>query len=314
MSAADSILFRKRNDFGPAIPLELSPRSSGSSDHREEGIGPIGEHRSVVMGDIEDAAAKDDLRQFLNENNRNTKRHSASPQTIPANARFALNGHLTKVSKYNDIASEAAPLPPATGSMRGRKSSSPPINNIGAKEHFTPELLNSIFRLEDGRIIWRARSRETHPGWTDRRIASWNASFANRETRLRANPEGYLSVMLRRHRIAAHRLAWVLTHGSWPSGVIDRINRDPADNRICNLRDVTQRENSLNRAVVAQRNEARSSLIGVHRARDRWIARLRVGGTRITLGVFGTPQEAVAARIGALKAIASAPTISRKEE
>ena len=44
----------------------------------------------------------------------------------------------------------------------------------------------------------------------------------------------------------AHRVAWAMVHGVDPSGVIDHINQDIKDNRIANLRDVSQSENARN--------------------------------------------------------------------
>jgi hypothetical protein len=50
-------------------------------------------------------------------------------------------------------------------------------------------------------------------------------------------------------RTSAHRMAWLLYHGKLPVHGIDHINGDPGDNRLCNLRDVTQSVNMLNRHV-----------------------------------------------------------------
>lgn len=42
-------------------------------------------------------------------------------------------------------------------------------------------------------------------------------------------------------------IAWLISSGSWPEHTIDHINRDPGDDRLCNLRCVTQSENNFNR-------------------------------------------------------------------
>ena len=56
---------------------------------------------------------------------------------------------------------------------------------------------------------------------------------------------GYIRFQLGGHRLYAHRVAWYLTYGFWPSE-IDHINRDKTDNRLVNLREATASTNSFN--------------------------------------------------------------------
>lgn len=60
-------------------------------------------------------------------------------------------------------------------------------------------------------------------------------------------PDGYMAIGVNRQYIKSHRLAWILHFKEEPPALIDHINRDRADNRISNLRAVTNRENNLNR-------------------------------------------------------------------
>lgn len=73
-----------------------------------------------------------------------------------------------------------------------------------------------------------------------------------------------------------HRLAYTAFYGSIPAGMlVDHINRDPADNRLCNLRLATRSQNNRNRGPG--RRDTISRFKGVSRSPDRprWIAHLR---------------------------------------
>lgn len=63
------------------------------------------------------------------------------------------------------------------------------------------------------------------------------------------NGRGYVTLQVCGRKMLAHRIAWALFHGEWPKGVIDHINGDTADNRIQNLRDVSERINQRNRCT-----------------------------------------------------------------
>ena len=100
-----------------------------------------------------------------------------------------------------------------------------------------------------------------------------------------------------RHK--APRLAWLLTHGRWPEGVIDHINGDPSDDRAENLRDVTFKTNSQNQRRAQLSNKS-SGLLGValHHS-GKWQARLVVAGKNLYLGSFPTPEAAHEAYLAA---------------
>ncbi len=96
---------------------------------------------------------------------------------------------------------------------------------------------------------------------------------------------GYLIAMADGVRIKVHRIVWLMHYGSWPTKAIDHVNGDRSDNRIENLRDVDQLENSRNQQ---RRSTNSSGVTGVfwnyiHR---KWQASISVEGKKIFLGRF----------------------------
>ena len=106
---------------------------------------------------------------------------------------------------------------------------------------------------------------------------------------------GYLRLRLQSRLYQAHRLAWFYMCGEWPKLNIDHINRNPSDNRLVNLRDVTQKQNLQN---AGKRSDNTSGHPGVswYKQRSKWRARIKHNQKNIHLGYFSTLEEAIAAR------------------
>lgn len=101
---------------------------------------------------------------------------------------------------------------------------------------------------------------------------------------------GYILVMYKSKFYKAHRLAWLLTHGSWPKEMIDHIDGDPSNNKLNNLRDVSNHVNQCNRHKA--RMDSKSGLIGASPYRNKWRSQIKRNGIIKYLGVFNTAQEA----------------------
>lgn len=78
---------------------------------------------------------------------------------------------------------------------------------------------------------------------------------------------------------------------------VDHINRNPLDNRRCNLRICTQFENNQN-----QKSNT-SGKVGVSyiKTENKWLAFIKVNGKQIRLGRFKNYNDAVNARLQAEK-------------
>ncbi len=100
---------------------------------------------------------------------------------------------------------------------------------------------------------------------------------------------GYTNIRFNGRLFKAHRLAWLVIHGVWPSHDIDHINRDKSDNRIVNLRLATDAQNVANSTV---RRDNRCGLKGVSQRGRKYIARITKNKTRVVIGLFLSKEEA----------------------
>lgn len=108
---------------------------------------------------------------------------------------------------------------------------------------------------------------------------------------------GYVVLCIDRKRHYAHRLAFLYMNGKWPAQLVDHRDGNRSNNAFSNLRDAPRLINQQNMRRAACTSS--SGLIGAFKKRDRWESRIRVAGTIIRLGVFGTAEEAHAAYVAA---------------
>lgn len=105
-------------------------------------------------------------------------------------------------------------------------------------------------------------------------------------------PVGYVQIRVDYRRYYAHRLAWFYVHGGWPE-VIDHINGNRADNRIANLRSVSQQVNMQNIRVT--RNKLGFPGVTLHHQSGLYNAAIKVNKVKKSLGYYQTPEQAHAA-------------------
>lgn len=99
--------------------------------------------------------------------------------------------------------------------------------------------------------------------------------------------DGYVRLSIYGQEFLAHRAAWMHFYGKVPENMVDHINGDKSDNRICNLRIADLSENNWNR-------RGKKSICGAsqHKRTGLWTALIRHRGKRIYLGLFKTEEEA----------------------
>jgi hypothetical protein len=141
----------------------------------------------------------------------------------------------------------------------------------------TAEYVRENFRYEPetGRLLRRTRKR--------------GGVFEWREV-MTKHSGGYYSVNIFGSPQLAHRIAWLHYYGEAPIGCIDHINGIRTDNRITNLRDVSQSKNMHN--MGSARSDSKTGVLGVSANRGRWRARISINKIHRHIGTFDTQEEA----------------------
>lgn len=159
----------------------------------------------------------------------------------------------------------------------------------------TIELWKKLFKYEPetGVLTWREGKRRGHRAGSDRDNGK---GYTYRVVKYRlGTPDS--------RRWYEHRIIWTLVNGPIPEGyVIDHIDGDPSNNRLENLRCVTPSVNSSNKKLAVNNT---SGVTGVswHSRRAGWRAEIYKDKKPLTLGVYKTRDEAVAARRAAEKVL-----------
>lgn len=98
------------------------------------------------------------------------------------------------------------------------------------------------------------------------------------------NDQGYKVCRFKGKALRVHRIVWAVAKGEHPAEFIDHINGDKGDNRLSNLRVVSNAENL--------QNMKNSKGYTYHRKLNKWMAQIVVNKERKYLGVFNTEHEA----------------------
>lgn len=123
--------------------------------------------------------------------------------------------------------------------------------------------------------------------WTEKK------KWVNKKTIGHIDKDGYHSIMINKRNWRAHRLAWLYIYGEIPKQ-IDHINHIKNDNRLINLRAVTNQQNQMNRRYSYNT----SGIMGVcfDKDRNKWKAQIKVNRESIQLGRYDDIAEAIGIR------------------
>jgi hypothetical protein len=140
-------------------------------------------------------------------------------------------------------------------------------------------------------LLQKRYSYDSGTGIFSRKIASTGISIHAPVGSLTA--KGYLRCRFLGKNYYLHRLAWLYVYGVYPNDQIDHINGIKTDNRISNLRLVTNRENQQNRDIHRKGHSAGTTFI---KKRNKWRAQIQIKKKNIFLGHFDSQEDARKAR------------------
>lgn len=129
--------------------------------------------------------------------------------------------------------------------------------------------------------------------WTFPRLGNSKNGIAGHVSK-----DGYTRTNINSVKYLNHRLAWLYIYGYFPEGTVDHIDRNPANNRIKNLRVVSHQCNLRN---TGNSKNNTSGIKGVCKKKkdNKWTVRISLNCKEIYIGRFTDFTEAVAHRLAA---------------
>lgn len=124
-----------------------------------------------------------------------------------------------------------------------------------------------VYDYTSGEFTWINGPREGMKAGTNTRDG----------VQIRMNKQGY----------KAHILAWIYAYGEFPAMDIDHKDRNWQNNRLDNLRLATKSQNQVN-----TRRNNKFGYKGIQKSGNKWAAKIRIGKTKVHLGVFDTKEQA----------------------
>lgn len=156
----------------------------------------------------------------------------------------------------------------------------------------TQSVVAAAFRYDSDRgvLVWRVRPEtdfSSKNAW-----AVWNSKHAGTDAGW-ISAKGYRTIRFKDKCRKASRLIWVLVIGVEPDR-IDHTDGDTLNDRVENLRDVSQAVNSRNKA---RQSNNKSGASGVYLSSSgKWIAQIDVAGRRRYLGSYEDKDDAILVR------------------
>lgn len=132
----------------------------------------------------------------------------------------------------------------------------------------TKEILHDLFIYKDGVLYKKPKSNRCK---TDIIIG-------------RDNGNGYRRASINYKSYYVHRLIFVMHYGFFPNQ-IDHIDGDRSNNRIENLREANNAQNSWNKTIT-KANTSGSKNVYWHKSAQKWSVEIKINGNKKYFGVF----------------------------
>ncbi len=158
------------------------------------------------------------------------------------------------------------------------------------------EYLHECFEYSDGILYWKRRPRYHFKN--DRVFKLWNTQNADNKAGSLIKKEKYYNFQIKINKILISRsiIIWAMHNNRWPIKDIDHKDHNSLNDKIDNLREATQSQNSAN-SKLAINNKSGFKGVSYFKITNKWRAVIRTKH----LGYFDTPEEAHEAYMKAAK-------------
>jgi len=140
------------------------------------------------------------------------------------------------------------------------------------------DILHELFEYRDGNLILKTNSTY------NAKIGDIAGSIGN---------HGYKQVRINGKDYLIHRLIFMYFNGKFPK-YVDHIDNDRLNNRIENLRECSNQQNSFN-SKIGKNNTSGIKGVSWSKNRNKWEAKIQVNRKTIHLGRFSDINEATKA-------------------
>lgn len=136
----------------------------------------------------------------------------------------------------------------------------------------TKEYVAEFLEYKDGVLYWKKKP-----------TAKAN-SIKIGEVAGTVRPDGYSAIKLNYKLYLTHRLIFLLFHGYLPS-TLDHIDGNPNNNKIENLREATNSQNSQNQKI-RHNNTSGVKCVTLDKSRNKWQVQIHINKKKKNLGYY----------------------------